>query len=114
GKCIIGDKVWIGPQSYFDARDMVIESHVGWGPGAKALGSKHTGDPVDVPIINTDLAIKPVRVCKNSDIGVNAVIMPGVTVGEGAMVGAGAVVTKDVPAYSVVAGVPAEVIKKRG
>lgn len=113
GKCIIGDKVWIGPQSYFDARDLVIEDYVGWGPGAKVLGSKHTGDPVDMPIINTDLTIKPVRICKNSDIGVNAVIMPGVTVGDGSVIGAGAVVIKDVPPYSVAAGVPAKIIRKR-
>ena len=45
-------------------------------------------------------------------IGVNAVVLPGVTIGEGAVVAAGAVVTKDVPPYSVVAGVPAKVIKK--
>ena len=45
GRCVIGDHVWIGPQSYFDARDLVIEDYVGWGPGAKVLGSMHTGDP---------------------------------------------------------------------
>src|SRR5574340_562012 len=42
GRCVIGDHVWIGPQSYFDARDLVIEDYVGWGPGAKVLGSMHT------------------------------------------------------------------------
>lgn len=46
-------------------------------------------------------------------IGVRAIILPGVRVGRGAVVGAGAVVTKDVPAYSVVAGVPAAVIGER-
>lgn len=45
-------------------------------------------------------------------IGVNAVVLPGVTIGEGAVVAAGAVVTKDVPPWSVVAGVPARVIKQ--
>jgi acetyltransferase-like isoleucine patch superfamily enzyme len=44
-------------------------------------------------------------------IGINAVVLPGVTIGEGAIVAAGAVVTKDVPPYSIVAGVPAKVIK---
>ena len=39
GTCVIGDHVWIGPQSYFDARDIIIEEYVGWGPGAKVLGS---------------------------------------------------------------------------
>ena len=46
-------------------------------------------------------------------IGIRSIIMPGVTIGNGAVVGAGAVVTKDVEAYSVVAGNPAKVIKKR-
>lgn len=110
GNCRIGDQVWIGPQSYFDARNLVLEDYVGWGPGAKVLGSAHTGLPVDIPIIETDLVIKPVRVCKWADIGTSAVLLPGVTIGEGAIVGAGAVVTHDVPAYAKVAGVPAGVI----
>lgn len=110
GRCAIGDHTWIGPQSYFDARDLVLEDHVGWGPGAKVLGSAHTGVPVDVPIIQTDLEIKPVRVQAWADIGTNAVLLPGVTVGRGAIVGAGAVVTQDVPAFAKVAGVPAKLI----
>ena len=110
GRCVIGDHTWIGPHSYFDARDLVLEDHVGWGPGAKVLGSAHTGMPVDIPIIQTDLEIKPVRVQAWADIGTNAVLLPGVTVGRGAVVGAGAVVTQDVPAFATVAGVPAKII----
>jgi acetyltransferase-like isoleucine patch superfamily enzyme len=113
GHCVIGAHTWIGPQSYFDCRDMELGEYVGWGPGAKVLGSEHTGDPFDVPVIQTDLVIKPVRVGKWADIGVNAVLLPGVTVGEGAIVGAGAVVTKDVPPYAVAAGVPARVLHQR-
>ena len=86
-----------------------LEDYVGWGPGAKVLGSAHTGLPVDVPIIQTDLEIKPVRIGAWADIGTNAVILPGVTVGKGAIVGAGAVVTHDVPPFAVVAGVPARI-----
>jgi acetyltransferase-like isoleucine patch superfamily enzyme len=113
GRCLIGDHSWIGPQSYFDARDLVIEEYVGWGPGAKVLGSTHTGVPADVPIIQTDLEIRPVRIGAWADIGVNAVILPGVTVGKGAIVGAGAVVSQDVPAFAVVAGVPAKLLHWR-
>jgi acetyltransferase-like isoleucine patch superfamily enzyme len=113
GSCTIGDHVWLGPQSFFDARDLIIEECVGWGPGAKVLGSEHTGVPVDVPIIQTDLTIRPVRIGAWSDIGVNAVILPGVTVGRGAIVGAGAVVTADVPAFAIVAGVPARFLRWR-
>jgi acetyltransferase-like isoleucine patch superfamily enzyme len=113
GRCVIGDNVWIGPQAYFDARDLVLEDYVGWGPGAKVLGSAHTGVPADVPIVKTDLEIKPVRVGAEADIGTNAVLLPGVTVGKGAIVGAGAVVTKDVPPYAIVAGVPAVFLRWR-
>lgn len=107
GTCVIGHHVWIGPQSYFDARDLIIGDYVGWGPGAKVLGSAHTGSPAGVPFIQTDLEIKPVRIGAWADVGVNAVILPGVTLGKGSIVGAGAVVAKDVAPFAVVAGVPA-------
>ena len=113
GRCVIGNNVWIGPQAYFDARDLVLEDYVGWGPGAKVLGSAHTGVPADVPIVKTDLVIKPVRVRAWADIGTNAVLLPGVTVGKGAIVGAGAVVTEDVPPFAIVAGVPARFLRRR-
>jgi acetyltransferase-like isoleucine patch superfamily enzyme len=113
GTCIIGRNTWIGPQAFLDARDLIIGENVGWGPGAKILGSEHTGLPVDVPIIRTDLVIKPVRIGDWADIGTNAVILPGVTIGEGAIVGAGAVVTSDVAPFSVVAGVPARFMRWR-
>jgi acetyltransferase-like isoleucine patch superfamily enzyme len=113
GTCRIGNNVWIGPQAYFDARNLVLEDYVGWGPGAKVLGSQHTGHPIDVPIIQTDLEMKPVRIEAWADIGTSAVILPGVTVGRGSIVGAGAVVTHDVPPFTIVAGVPARVIRSR-
>jgi len=113
GRCVIGAHTWIGPQSYFDCRDLELGEYVGWGPGAKVLGSEHTGEPVDLPVIQTDLVIRPVRVGAGADIGVNAVLLPGVHVGEGAIVGAGAVVTNDVPAYAIVAGVPAKLLRSR-
>jgi acetyltransferase-like isoleucine patch superfamily enzyme len=113
GQCVIGNHVWLGPHSYLDARDLVLEEYVGWGPGAKVLGSEHCGIPVDVPIIQTDLEIRPVRVRAWADIGTNAVLLPGVTIGKGAIVGAGAVVTHDVPEFSIVAGVPARFLRWR-
>jgi acetyltransferase-like isoleucine patch superfamily enzyme len=113
GTCKIGNHVWIGPQAYFDARQLVLEDYVGWGPGAKVLGSAHTGEPIDVPIIATGLVIKPVVVESGADIGMNASILPGVRVGAHAIVGAGAVVTQDVPQYAIAAGVPARVLRSR-
>lgn len=113
GTCVIGNNTWIGPQAFLDARNLVMGDYVGWGPGAKVLGSSHTGNPSDVPIIRTDLEIKPVRIGDWADIGTNATILPGVTIGKGAIVGAGAVVTEDVKPFSIVAGVPAKFLRWR-
>lgn len=55
--------------------------------------------------------VAPVRLKSNSGIGMGSILLPGVTVHEGAVVGAGAVVTKDVPPYSLAVGVPAKVVK---
>lgn len=54
--------------------------------------------------------VVPTLVKRHSAIGSNATVLPGVTIGEGAQIGAGAVVTKDVPDYAIVAGVPAKII----
>jgi acetyltransferase-like isoleucine patch superfamily enzyme len=113
GTTRIGNHVWIGPQSYFDARDLILEDYVGWGPGAKVLGSAHTGLPIDYPVIQTDLEVRPVRVKYGADIGTGAILLPGVTIGAGSIIGAGAVVTHDVPDYAVFAGVPARLMRWR-
>ncbi len=113
GVCRIGNHVWIGPQAYFDARCLELHDYVGWGPGAKVLGSSHTGDPISEPVIRTDLVISPVVVGYGADVGMNASLLPGVTVGAHAIIGAGAVVTKDIPEYAIAAGVPARVIRDR-
>lgn len=113
GTCRIGNHVWIGPQAYFDARNLVLEDYVGWGPGAKALGSAHTGKPRNIPIIATALEIRPVRVGYGADIGMNSSIMPGVQIGAQSIIGAGSVVTHDVPDYAIVAGVPAKILRFR-
>jgi acetyltransferase-like isoleucine patch superfamily enzyme len=57
-----------------------------------------------------DWQVVKTRVCKRASIGSNATILCGITIGEGALVGAGAVVTKDVPPFAIVAGVPAKVV----
>ena len=114
GHCRIGDGSWIGPQSFLDARSLTIGEKVGWGPGAKGLGSMHTGDPADRPIIESDLAIAPTTIEDWADIGMNATILPGVNIGRASIVGAGAVVADDVPAYCKVAGVPAVPVGWRG
>ena len=55
-----------------------------------------------------------IHLCKNCAIGTGALVMPGVTVGEGAIVGAGALVTKDIPAWTLALGRPAKVVKEIG
>ena len=58
-------------------------------------------------VVNT----KPIKICDDVWIGMNCIILKGVTIGEGAIIGAGSVVTKDIPAWTVVAGNPAKIIK---
>lgn len=60
----------------------------------------------------SDVNTKPIKICNDAWIGMNVIILKGVTVGEGAVVGAGSVVTKDVPAWTVVAGNPARFVKE--
>lgn len=67
----------------------------------------------DITKPNRPLVTKPITICDGVWIGARAIILPGVTIGEGAVVAAGAVVTKDVPAWAVVAGNPAKVVKQR-
>lgn len=55
---------------------------------------------------------KPIHLCKGCQIGMGTIIMPGVTIGEGAVIGARSVVTKDIPAWVIAAGSPCKVIKE--
>ena len=65
------------------------------------------------PEHRADLYPKPIHIGKNVWIGAHATVLPGVTIGDGAIVAAGAVVTKDVPVGAVVGGVPARLIGKK-
>lgn len=70
-------------------------------------------DP-NTPIRLQGSTTKPVKIGNDVWIGTRVIILPGVTIGDGAVVGSGAIVTKDVAPYTVVAGVPARIIGKRG
>ncbi|HVP57950.1 MAG TPA: acyltransferase, partial [bacterium] len=111
---VIGSNTWIGQGCYINSAGGVeIGSNVGIGPYVKIMTSMHREEGRQVPVLQSDLKFAPVRIEEDSDIGIGAIILPGVTIGRGAIVGAGAVVTRSVEAFSVVAGVPARPIGER-
>lgn len=113
-KMVIEEGTWIGPQCFFhSAGGIQIGKNVGIGPGVKIITSTHKDTNLSKPILHEELEFKPVIIEDNVDLGINSVIMPGVTIKKGTQVGAGAVVTKDFPEYSVIAGVPAKLIRIR-
>ena len=108
-KMIIGARSWIGQGAFLhSAGGITIGARVGIGPGAKIISSHHQrpSDP-EIPIMEGELHFAPVVLEDGCDIGVGAIILPGVRVGKGAQVGAGAVVTRDVAPGATVKGVPA-------
>ena len=110
----IGDRVWIGQAAFLHAAGgITIGDDVGIGPHVKILTSTHAEAGREQPIMEGELELLPVVIEAGADIGIGAILLPGVTVGRGAQVGAGAVVTSDVPAYAVVAGNPARVLRSR-
>jgi acetyltransferase-like isoleucine patch superfamily enzyme len=111
----IGDGAWIGQQCFLHgAGGITIGRNVGIGPGVKIVTSSHRLDQLERPILKSDLEFAPVVVEDDSDIGTGAILLPGVRVGRGAQVGAGAVVTRDVAERGIVAGVPARPLGRRG
>ena len=114
GQMKIGDGTWIGQQCFFhSAGNLIIGRYVGVGPGVKIITSFHAEEGIAKPILKSRIEFAPVTIGDGADIGVGATILPGVTIGEGAQIGAGAVVSRHVPAYAVVAGVPARLLRVR-
>ena len=93
--------------SFLDIGGITIEDDVQIGPRVNLTSENHPLDPTD----RTTLIPRPVVIKRNAWIGAGATILPGVTIGENAVVAAGAVVSRDVPPNTVVAGVPAKVVK---
>ncbi len=114
GELRIGDGTWIGQQCFLHAAGHLhIGTNVGIGPTVRILTSIHEEAGRSVPILHAPLTFAPVVIEDDADIGVGAIVLPGITIGRGAQIGAGAVVTRDVAAYSVVAGNPARVLRVR-
>jgi len=111
---IIHDNVWIGPQCYMhSAGGIEIQENVGIGPGVKILTSYHNLEELEKPIRLRSLIFKPVKLQKGCDIGMGAIINPGVIIGKNAQIGSGSVVTKNIPDYTIAVGNPARVLKRR-
>ena len=115
GTLRIGNDTWIGQGVFLhSAGNITIGSKVGIGPFVKILTSAHEiPQDTTTAILAAPLNFAAVTIEDGADIGVGAILLPGVTVGTGAQVGAGAVVTRDVPPFSIVAGNPAKVIRTR-
>jgi acetyltransferase-like isoleucine patch superfamily enzyme len=82
------------------------------GPGVRIISYQHRYAR-NSPIYSQPIDAKPIKIGRDVWLGANSIILAGVTIGDGAVVAAGAVVRKDVPAYAIVAGVPAEIKKTR-
>lgn len=104
--CRINENVFI--------QQATIEDEVLIAPNVAILSISHNHEKLEKSIVNQgDSMPNPPIIKKGVWLGRNVIIMPGITVGEGAIVGAGAVVTKNVEPFTIVGGVPAKFIKKR-
>jgi len=106
----IGRNCFIGQWTKFDPilPDLIeFEGDCGVGTGCTILTHSYIGYG------RMTFSFGPVKICRNVRVGANCLILPGVTIGEGALVASGSVVAKDVPPYAFVAGSPAKVQKRR-
>ena len=94
--------------SFLDMGGIDLEDHVLIGPRVNLITENHPLNPGS----RRGMLCKPILIKRNAWIGAGATILPGVTVGENAVVAAGAVVSKDVPDNVVVGGVPAKILKQ--
>ena len=118
-KATIARRVKIGDWSGVGYRCLIqgnvfIGNHVMMGPEVYIYTQNHCFDRTDITMDQQGFSEeKPVVIEDDVWIGSRVTILPGVTIGKGSVVGASAVVSKDVPPYSVVAGNPAKVVKTR-
>ncbi len=103
----VGPGCEIGPRVSIGAYTMI-------GPGVRVLGNDHVfGRPGTAIIFGGRPPSKPTSIGNDVWIGAGAIVISGITIGDGAIIAAGAVVTKNVDAFVVVGGVPARQIKRR-
>lgn len=110
----IGNNSNIGPYSYIGCSGYIeIGDNVMISPRVSIYAENHVFDRTDIVMKEQGVKKQFVKIEDDCWIAANSIILAGVTIGKGAVVSAGSVVTKDVPPYSVVAGVPARIIKQR-
>ena len=109
----IGERSGVGINCEING-PVTIGKDVMMGPEVVVYTSGHKFDRTDISMMDQGFTdVRPVEIGDDVWIGRRAIIMPGVKIGNGCVIGAGAVVTKDIPDYSVAAGAPARVIKNR-
>ena len=110
----VGNNVGIAQNCFIQVRGkVVIGNDVILGPGVSIFSEDHIFDNPDLPILVQGEIRKGVVIEDGAWIGTKAVILDGVRVCKNSIIAAGSIVTKDVPAYAIVAGVPAKVIRNR-
>lgn len=111
---IIGDNVYIGSENRLNGKGgLEIKSGVIIGPRVTIHTTNHNYKNAKSVPYDEKVILKKVIINKNCWIGDSVKIVPGVTIGEGCIVGMGSVITKDIPAFSLVGGNPAKIIRKR-
>ena len=109
----IGDYSGIGKNSFLQGH-VTIGNHVMMGQDCLFYTENHRFDRCDCTIDSQGYeASRPIEICDDVWIGSRVIILPGVRVGTGAVIGAGAVVTHDVPPFAIVGGNPAHILKYR-
>ena len=111
GDVMIGDHTRIGLHNTIIG-PVIIGSHVNLAQGITVTALNHIFEDSKKRIDEQGVSTSAVVIEDDIWIGANAVVLPGVTIGHHSVVAAGAVVTKDVPPHSLVAGIPAKVIKQ--
>ena len=115
GWVTIGERSWIGPFSLiYGNGGVTIGSDVLMAARTSINTVSHVDDRIDVAINSQGLRCDPVVIEDDVWIGMNCTILQGVRIGSGAIVGAGSVVTRDIPPRAVVVGTPARVVRYRG
>lgn len=114
GKMVFGENVSIGLFSVIDGSGgLTVGDDVRMGPNVIIYTHNHRFESTDVPLFRQGLDYAPVKIEDDVWLGARVTILPGVTIGRGSIIAAGAVVTKDVPPYAIMGGVPAKQIGSR-